>query len=133
MHATEAGNDTEKCLKRVSTPKQATRMTRMPQGTNTHARNSAKRDFQKAYAVVLARIVNEIAGRRGIVTSFTASRESVATDSKPPVSIRGTSERRAMLHRVRERYTTASLWCQSIVEWSKPLIGKMLMTLIFVK
>lgn len=48
MHATEAGNETETCLKRVSTPKQAARITRMPAGTEIHDRNVFSREFQSA-------------------------------------------------------------------------------------
>lgn len=54
MQATEAGNDTEKCLKKVSTPKQATRMTRIPIGTYIQERNSFWRECQNAYRVLLA-------------------------------------------------------------------------------
>lgn len=46
MHATEAGNETETCLKRVSTPKQATKITRMPVGISTHDRSVFSREFQ---------------------------------------------------------------------------------------
>lgn len=45
MHATEAGNETETCLKRVSTPKQATRMTRIPVGTAIQDFNVFSREF----------------------------------------------------------------------------------------
>lgn len=48
MHATEAGNETETCLKRVSTPKHATRITRMPEGTAIHDLNVFSREFQIA-------------------------------------------------------------------------------------
>lgn len=48
MHATEAGNETETCLKRVSTPKQATRITKMPVGTAIHDLNVFSLEFQSA-------------------------------------------------------------------------------------
>lgn len=48
MHATDAGKDTPKCLKKVSTPKHATSMTRIPLGTNIHARRSFAREFHSA-------------------------------------------------------------------------------------
>lgn len=52
MHATEAGNETETCLKRVSTPKQATRMTRMPVGTRIHDLMVFSRELQRTCDVL---------------------------------------------------------------------------------
>lgn len=52
MHATEAGNETDTCLKRVSTPKQATRITRIPVGTSIHDRSVFSREFQSACGVL---------------------------------------------------------------------------------
>lgn len=48
MHATEAGNETETCLNSVSTPKHATRITRMPVGTAIHDFNVFSLEFQSA-------------------------------------------------------------------------------------
>lgn len=48
MHATDAGNETETCLKRVSTPKQATRITRVPAGIKIHDRRVFSLEFQSA-------------------------------------------------------------------------------------
>lgn len=51
MQATEAGKDTPKCLKRVSTPKHATRMTSIPLGTRIQASNSFSLVFVIALVV----------------------------------------------------------------------------------
>lgn len=51
MHATDAGNETDACLKSVSTPKQATRITRMPVGMNIHDRNVFSLEFHSACEV----------------------------------------------------------------------------------
>lgn len=48
MQATDAGNETETCLNSVSTPKQATRITRMPAGTAIHDLNDFSLEFQSA-------------------------------------------------------------------------------------
>lgn len=48
MQATDAGNETETCLKRVSTPKHATRMTRIPVGTAIHDLSVFSLEFQSA-------------------------------------------------------------------------------------
>jgi hypothetical protein len=51
MHATEAGNETDTRLKRVSTPKHATRMTRIPPGIRIHDRRVFSLAFQSACGV----------------------------------------------------------------------------------
>lgn len=48
MHATDAGNETETCLNSVSTPKHATRITRMPVGTAIHDFSVFSLEFQSA-------------------------------------------------------------------------------------
>lgn len=52
IHATEAGKDTPKCLKRVSTPKHATRITRRPLGTRIQDRKSFAREFHSAWQLL---------------------------------------------------------------------------------
>lgn len=48
IHATEAGKATSKCLKKVSTPKHATKITRIPLGTRIQDRKSFPREFHSA-------------------------------------------------------------------------------------
>lgn len=111
MQATDAGNDTETCLKRVSTPKQATRMTRMPVGTAIHDFSVFSFEFRSACEMSDQPRCDFGHGtkmkRDEGHTSFVAVSASAATSSRPAMSVAGRLNETAMIY---SRGVQAEVW-----------------------
>lgn len=107
IQATDAGNDTLRCLKRESTPKHAVRITRIPMGTSSHDRKMFSRDFQKACHLLITHH-GTWWGRRGAredFTSLVATKASLLMASSPVKATRSRSKEPPILnyHGQRER------------------------------
>lgn len=102
MQATDAGKDTAKCLKKVSTPKHATRMTSMPLGTKIQDRRRVSREFHIACSCVSS-ATGILCGRWGCgfredQTNLLAIRTSLITSNRPAADIKTLVKETAMIY-----------------------------------